>query len=91
MPSLSATQSFFVAVNPLSPPGFSRVSTTGGHFSFSISGPSGPDYAVEYSTNLTQWITTFITNSPAVPYVWTDTNSAAPQRFYRIKLGPPLP
>jgi len=26
-----------------------------------------------------------------VPFVWTDTNSAAPRRFYRIKLGPPLP
>jgi hypothetical protein len=26
-----------------------------------------------------------------VPFVWTDTNIAAPQRFYRVKLGPPLP
>ena len=67
------------------------VSAAGGQFSFSISGQSGPDYAVETSTNLTQWSSVFITNSPALPFVWTDTNSAVPQRFYRIKLGPPLP
>ena len=90
-PSLSATQSFAVFVNPLSTPGISNVSFAGGHLGFNISGQSGPDYAVETSTNLTQWSNVFITNSPALPFVWTDTNSAVPQRFYRVKLGPPLP
>ncbi|HEV2437787.1 MAG TPA: cellulase family glycosylhydrolase [Verrucomicrobiae bacterium] len=90
-PGMSATQSFSVVVNPLSAPAVSNVSAAGGHFSFSISGQTGPDYAVETSTNLTQWSTVFLTNSPALPFVWTDTNSAEPQRFYRIKLGPPLP
>jgi hypothetical protein len=90
-PSLSATQSFAVVVNPLTAPGLSNVSFAGGQLGFSISGQSGPDYAVETSTNLTQWSTTFITNSPALPFNWTDTNIAAPQRFFRVKLGPPLP
>jgi hypothetical protein len=90
-PSLSATQSFAVMVNPLTPPDVSNVSVAGGQFSFSVSGQSGPDYAVETSTNLTQWSTVFITNSPALPFVWTDTNSTVPMRFYRVKLGPPLP
>jgi endoglucanase len=90
-PSMSATQSFFVVVNPLFAPAVSNVSAAGGHFSFSVSGQTGPDYAVETSTNLTQWSTVFVTNSPALPFVWTDTNSAVPQRFYRVKLGPPLP
>ena len=90
-PSLSATQSFSVVVNPLSAPGISNVSVAGGQFRFSVSGQSGPDYAIETSTNLTEWSTVFITNSPALPFVWTDTNSALPRRFYRIKLGPPLP
>ena len=90
-PSLSATQSFAVVVNPLTAPTVSDVSVVGGQFSFSISGQSGPDYAVETSTNLTQWSTAFITNSPALPLNWTDTNAAAPMRFYRLKLGPPLP
>ncbi len=90
-PSLSATQSFYVAVNPLSAPAVGAVSTVGGHIVFSISGQGGPDYAVETSSNLTQWSTAFITNSPALPFTWTDTNSGMPQQFYRIKTGPPLP
>ena len=90
-PSLSATQSFSVVVNPLSSPAVSNVSAAGGYFSFSVSGQSGPDYALEASTNLTEWSTVFVTNSPALPFVWTDTNSAVPRRFYRVKLGPPLP
>jgi hypothetical protein len=88
---MSATQSFSVVVNPLSAPGISSISFAGGQFGFNVSGQSGPDYAVETSTNLAQWSAVFTTNSPALPFVWTDTNSAAPQRFYRVKLGPPLP
>ncbi len=88
---LSATQSFSVVVNPLSAPGISNISFAGGQFSFKVSGQGGPDYAIETSTNLTQWSNILITNSPVLPFVWTDTNLAAPQRFYRVKLGPPLP
>lgn len=91
MPSLSATQNFAVVVNPLIAPGLSNVSFVSGQLGFSISGQSGPDYAVETSTNLTQWSTVLISNSPALPFNWTDTNAAAPQRFFRVKLGPPLP
>ena len=90
-PSMSATQSFSVVVNPLSAPGISNISAVGGQFSFSVGGQSGPDYAIETSTNLTQWNNVFITNSPALPFNWTDATTNSPQRFYRIKLGPPLP
>jgi hypothetical protein len=90
-PSLSATQSFTVTVSPLTQPSFGNITAAGGQFSFSVSGQSGPDYAIETSTNLTDWSNVFTTNSPALPFVWTDTNSAVPQRFYRVKLGPPLP
>jgi hypothetical protein len=90
-PSMSATQSLSVAVNPLSAPGISNVSVAGGQFSFKISGQSGPDYAIETSTNLTQWSNAFITNSPALPFHWTDATTNSPRRFYRVKLGPPLP
>ena len=90
-PPLSATQSFSVVVNPLSAPGISNISVAGGLFSFNVNGQSGPDYAIETSTNLTQWSNVFTTNSPALPFNWTDTNFVAPQRFYRVKLGPPLP
>jgi hypothetical protein len=63
-----------------------------GQIGFQVSGVTGPDYAVQGSTNLADWNTLFITNSPAMPFSWTDTNAAAlPARFYRIKAGPPLP
>ena len=90
-PSLSATQSFTVTVNPLTQPSFANISAAGGQFSFNVTGQSGPDYAIETSTNLTQWSNVFITNSPALPFTWTDGATNSPQRFYRIKLGPPLP
>jgi len=90
-PALSATQSFSVIVNPLSTPGISNDSVGGGQFSLTVSGQSGPDYAIETSTNLKQWSNVFITISPVLPFIWRDTNSIAPQRFYRVKLGPPLP
>jgi hypothetical protein len=90
-PPLSATQSFSVVVNPLAAPGVSSISFAGGQVGFNISGQSGPDYSIEASTNLTQWSDILITNSPALPFHWTDTNSTAPQRFYRVKLGPLLP
>jgi hypothetical protein len=92
-PPLSATQSFSVAVNPLAAPGISNLSFAGGNFSFTVNGQSGPDYEIQMSTNLTQpWSSYFTTNSPGVPFVWTDTGTSnLPQRFYRVKLGPPLP
>ena len=90
-PSLSATQSFSIVVNPLSAPGISNVSFAGGQFGFKVGGQSGPDYAIETSTNLTQWSSVFITNSPVLPFNWTDAATSSPVRFYRVKLGPPLP
>jgi len=92
-PPLSATQRFSVTVNPLSAPGASNVSCAGGNFSFNVNGQSGPDYEIQMSTNLLQpWSNYFITNSPVVPFVWTDPGTSnLPQRFYRVKLGPPLP
>ena len=90
-PSLSAMQSFTVTVNPLTQPSFGNISTTGGQFSFSVNGQTGPDYALETSTNLTDWSNVFITNSPTLPFNWTDATTNSPQRFYRVKLGPPLP
>jgi hypothetical protein len=89
--SLSATQSFSVVVNPLSAPGINNISLASGQLTFRVSGQSGPDYAIEISTNLTQWSSVFITNSPALPFNWTDAATSSPVRFYRVKLGPPLP
>jgi hypothetical protein len=90
-PSLSTTQSFTVTVNPMSSLSLASPTFSNGQLKLQINGQSGPDYAIETSTNLTQWSNLFITNSPALPFVWTDAVTNSSQRFYRIKLGPPLP
>ncbi len=91
-PSLSATQNFTVTVNPLTLPAVSSVAWSNGQFVLQISGQSGPDYAVQVSTNLVDWNALFTTNSPVMPFEWMDTNAPAlPVQFYRIKVGPPLP
>jgi hypothetical protein len=90
-PSESATQSFSVTVNPLASPTVTRPVLTNGEIGFSVGGQTGPDYAVESSTNLTNWNTVFITNSPAMPFSWSTNTGTNPIQFYRIQTGPPLP
>jgi hypothetical protein len=93
-PSLSATQSFWIKVNPLTLPAVSSVTFAGGQVTLQVTNSQiGPDYAVLGSSNLFNWSTLFITNSPPTNYFqWTDPNAAtAPAQFYRIKIGPPLP
>ena len=93
-PNLSATNSFNVIVNPLTQPSAASPLFSDGQFSLTVNGQAGPDYAVQVSTNLASgiWTTIFETNSPAMPFTFTDTNAAnAPAQFYRIVVGPPLP
>jgi hypothetical protein len=91
-PTMSATQSFTVTVNPLTRPTLSSVGLNNNRVEFHVSGQAGPDYAVQVSSNLTDWSALFMTNSPPMPFLWIDTNAATlPAQFYRIKVGPPLP
>jgi hypothetical protein len=91
-PALSATQNFAVMVAPLASPSVSPATWGNGRFTLQVNGEAGPDYAVQGSTNLIDWSMRFVTNSPAMPFQWVDTNPAAlPVQFYRIKAGPPLP
>ena len=90
--NLSASQSFSVIVNPLTQPDVSSPAWVGGQFSLTVNGQSGPDYAVQASTDLVNWQTVFTTNSPAMPFQWADPDTGTfPMRFYRIVVGPPLP
>jgi hypothetical protein len=91
-PSLSATQSFSVIVNPLTLPNITSSGIIGGQFGLSVSGQVGPDYALQRSTNLVDWDTLLITNLLATPFNWTAADTTnLPLQFYRIKVGPPLP
>lgn len=90
-PNMSATQNFTVVVSPLPPPNVVSPVLSGGRISLSVNGQAGPDYAVQSSSNLVDWTTVFITNSPAMPFAWGTNAGSGPAQFYRIKAGPPLP
>jgi hypothetical protein len=81
-----------LTVNAATRPDVTSITLPGGQALLSVSGDFGPDYAVQASTNLVDWQTVFTTNSPAVPFNWSDTDTGSyPVRFYRIVAGPPLP
>jgi beta-galactosidase len=92
-PTLSATQSFSVKVNPLPVPSVSSVTFNNGQLTLLVTNSLiGPDYGVLVSSNLINWSMLFTTNQPAMSFSWTDTNGVtSPKLFYRIKVGPPLP
>ena len=89
-PSLSATQSFTVTVLPLAKPQISSVSLGGSQLTLQISGEYGPDYQIQSSTNLTGWSAVLTTNSPTLPFTWTNSGTGLPMNFYRIVAGPPF-
>jgi hypothetical protein len=89
-PNLSATQSFVVTVNPLTQPQVSTIAPNNGQLVLQINGDSGPDYQIQASTNLTDWNAVFTTNSPTMPFVWTDATTGLPMNFFRIIAGPPF-
>jgi hypothetical protein len=90
-PAMSATQSFNVIVNPLTAPSVATSGLVNGQLGLTVNGQVGPDYAVQGSTNLTDWNTLLITNPTVMPFSWTTNASGLPMQFYRIKTGPPLP
>jgi hypothetical protein len=89
-PSLSATQSFLVAVTNLVAPQIATVTGGGGALVLQVNGASGPDYQIQASTNLTDWSAIFTTNSPPVPFIWTNNATGLPMNFFRVRIGPPL-
>ena len=91
-PSMSATQSFMVTVTNLVQPQFSPVLLmSGGQLVLQVNGAGGPDYQIQASTNLVNWSAVFTTNSPAMPFVWTNNiTDGPPNNFFRINVGPPF-
>ena len=89
VPALSATQSFSVTVLQPARPTLSAASVAGPDLGFWVNGDAGPDYLVQISTNLVSWSLIATSNSPALPFFWTDPNAATSAlRFYRARLGP---
>lgn len=90
MPILSAAQSFVVIVTNLPAPVISNPVLSAGQLVLQVSGVPGPDYQIQGSTNLVNWSALFTTNSPAMPFIWTNDSPVAPINFFRIVAGPPF-
>jgi DNA/RNA endonuclease G (NUC1) len=67
-------------------PGFQSFSVGAGNATLVITGATATSYTILASTNLgtTNWTTLLTTNSPALPFTYTDTNQL-PLRFYRVQ------
>jgi O-glycosyl hydrolase len=92
---LGATNTFSIIVNAITNPVLGTangsegtVSYSQGQFNMSITGPQGPDYTVLMSSNLVNWQPIFTTNSPALPFIFTDTNAVNRNQYYEIQIGP---
>ena len=92
-PSMSATQTFAVAVLRPQPPALASPALGSNGFSVRVSGDTGPDYSLYTTTNLAnpfpswQWLST--TSPPVLPFQFTDIGASNySHRFYRVVLGP---
>jgi len=91
-PALSATQNIRVIVATPARPTLLSPVFSNNQFTFSINGDTGPDYCVDTASDLepsTAWLPLWTNYAPTLPLIWTDSAaSGAPQRFYRVRLGP---
>ena len=68
---------------------FSQPADSNGLPVLTVTGPIGPDYLLQRSSNLTTWSTILTTTPPVSPFTLTDTNAALlPAAFYRVRLSP---
>ncbi len=72
---------------PVTAAALTTTASSGGQFSFTVSGHVGQQYVVQASTNLVDW-DSIQTN--AVPFLFTDSNAVDfNQRYYRAFYLPP--
>jgi hypothetical protein len=86
---LTDTKSFTVTVNPLAPVVLTPMGYANGQFSMSVTGSVGPDYVLQDSATLTNWVR-LVTNTPgSMPFIFTDPAAGSfSNRFYRVRQLP---
>jgi len=85
---LTASNGVTVSViAPTSVPAMSAPGLAGGAWHMTVTGPTGADYTIYASTNLTTWTPLEKRAAPAVPFQWNDLEATNfPKRFYRVRL-----
>ena len=84
------TNQYFVAFTESSPTLTGAATLAGQHYQFLLNGPPGPNYTVQFRTNLSSgtWSTLVVTNSATSPIPIVDTRATNSSRFYRVLVGP---
>ncbi len=86
---LSATNNIAVTITNYARPKLDNLALAGGIWSMSFSGDAGASYAIQVSSNLTDWVTLLTTNPPILPYDFAEPGSNGfGSRFYRVVIGP---
>jgi hypothetical protein len=79
----------FTGVGPFGPVRLTPIAYTNGVFQFEVSGPAGPDYVIQTSTNLVDWTGLATNLSPATPFQFNDTGAESNRhRLYRARVEP---
>ena len=81
-------RSLSLTINPK--PALTAVNRTGNQFQLRLTGATGQNYTVQYSTNLANpnWVSLLITNLSAASVTILDPNATNASRFYRARVGP---
>jgi hypothetical protein len=87
-PPLSATQTFQVSVTAPATPSLAAPEFAASTFQMRVTGDAGPDYIVQRSTNLLDWVTLTTTNPASASWLFSDPGATDRQSFYRLLLGP---
>jgi glucuronoarabinoxylan endo-1,4-beta-xylanase len=63
------------------------INRTSSQIGLTVNGSAGWNYTLLTSSNLSNWQPLLVTNPPAMPVTWFDTNAPSRTKFYRVQLG----
>jgi hypothetical protein len=85
----SATNCVSVTVTNYAPPTLNPLALSNGVFGMLIGGSTGPNYTIQTSTNLIDWVGLLTTNPAVLPFLFADTLATnTNSRYYRVLAGP---
>lgn len=86
--TLLAVQTSFPLMTPSGRPTLSQpFMGPNQQFAFEVNGFAGQNYIIQYSDNLTNWATLYVTNPPTAAFRILPPESTNSWRFYRVRVG----
>jgi hypothetical protein len=90
-PKVLCDAKYYVTVSPLGAAAVFRSIIELWQLILQVNGTIGSAYEMQASANLTDWSMVFTTNSPVVPFSWTNcVNNSLSVNFFQVLAGSPL-